>query len=539
MGKTSAKAAIRSPSVTSFVGRLLGSLAIAAAIVLIDRALGSSASAQVIALVAGLLLALGYVVDTRMGLGRARRVQSGPVADVVPTLRADALGVAMAAASAAHVMDGCARVSGEQALLAENVDSASRETTIAIDHVSDSTQRIAASTEGSLHRARQTAQDLRSGSEQARDAASSMQAFSATVHQVSQQCAEVASVNERVGAISRQTSMLALNAAIEAARAGESGRGFAVIAKEIRELADEVSAVTQASQATVAVAQDHARAAADHSTQVCEKIESVLAAMAQGSAACDVMLAEFEHTSSQFSLIAAAAEQMAASNAQVLTSVTRSKQLSAEISTRLQSAATMSHTALASTEAIQEVLGGFDEGEGDFEHTLQRCRHWQSQVEQAIGALFKGGQDVFDRHYEAIAGTNPEQFRVSYQQAFERTLQPLLDQARSELGALACTCIAGDGYMPTHNTDFAKPPSGDPGVDIKACRDKRIMTDRHGQRAATYPGRLLLQTFVRDNGDLTAEVALPIHVKDRRWGSMRFGFDPASLLGRSAARPTR
>jgi len=87
--------------------------------------------------------------------------------------------------------------------------------------------------------------------------------------------------------------------------------------------------------------------------------------------------------------------------------------------------------------------------------------------------------------------------------------------------------------MPTHNTDFSRPPSGDPAVDIKTCRDKRVMTDRHARRAATYAGRLLLQTFVRDNGDLTAEVALPIHVQGRHWGAVRFGMAPARL--RSAA----
>ena len=535
MGKSSATAAMRWPSVAPFVGRLLGSLAMAATAVLLDRALIAFAPWQVIALLGSLLLAFVSIAGIRVSSGRVRGSPQGSLREAVPTLRADALGVAMAAASASYAIDGCARMSEEQAHLAGNVDRASRETTIAIDHVSDNAQRIASSTEESLHRARHTAQDLRSGSEQAGDAATSIQAFSATVRQVSQHCAKVAAVNERIGAISRQTSILALNAAIEAARAGESGRGFAVIAKEIRELADEVSAVTQASQATVAVAQSRASEAVDHSTRVCETIESVLGTMTRGSAACDATLADQEHVASQFSLIAAAAEQMAAANAQVLASITQSRQLSAEISTRLRDAVKLSNDALVSTEAIQEVLGGFNEGDGDFERTLQRCRHWQSQVERAIGDLAGHGQDVFDRHYEAIPGTNPEQFRVSYQPAFERALQPLFDQARSDLGALACTCIAEDGYMPTHNTDFAKPPSGDPSVDIRACRDKRIMIDRYGRRAATYAGRLLLQTFVRDNGDLTSEVALPILVKGRHWGAMRFGFVPSSLLGRAVA----
>ena len=500
-----------------------------------DRALVGSAPSQVIMLAGSVLLAFAYVFNVRVRTRRAGVPDRGDISEVVPTLRADALGVAMAAASASHAIDGCARMSEEQARLSGSVDSASRETTIAIDHVSDNAQRIASSTEQSLHRARHTARDLRGASEQARDAATSMKAFSTTVHQVSQHCSEVATVNERIGAISRQTSILALNAAIEAARAGASGRGFAVIAKEIRELADEVSAVTQASQATVAVAQSRASEAAQHSEQVCGQIESVLGTLARGSAACDAVLEDLENVSSQFSQIAAAAEQMAAANTQVLSSITRSKQLSADIHARLRDAAKVSHDALASTEAIQEILGGFDEGDGHFERTLQRCRQWQSQVQRTIVNLIDEGQDVFDKQYHAIAGTNPPQFQVSYQQAFERALQPLFDQARGELSALACTCIAEDGYMPTHNSDFARSPSGDPNVDIKACRDKRIMTDRHGQRAATYSGRLLLQTFVRDNGDLTAEVALPLHINERHWGAMRFGFAPSDLLGRAAA----
>jgi len=246
------------------------------------------------------------------------------------------------------------------------------------------------------------------------------------------------------------------------------------------------------------------------------------------------MLEDLEHVASQFSQIAAAAEQMAAANNQVLSSITQSKQLSSDIHARLRDAAKVSHEALASTEAIQEVLGGFDEGDGHFERTLQSCRRWQTQAQRTIGKLIDDGQDVFDKQYHAIPGTDPQQFQVAYQHAFEHALQPLFDQARSELSALACTCIAEDGYMPTHNSDFARPPSGDPKVDIKTCRDKRIMTDRHGQRAATYAGRLLLQTFVRDNGDLTAEVALPIHIDDRHWGAMRFGFAPSSLLGRAS-----
>jgi len=412
-----------------------------------------------------------------------------------------------------------------QEALAANVFESSNIVNQAVGEVARNSDAIQSSTQNNLDLAQRSLEQMETVASTMRSTNEHIEHFSSTVAELHTNSMKINQIVSLINDISDQTNLLALNAAIEAARAGEAGRGFAVVADEVRKLAEKVKTATQ-------VIGQNTQSMINLVSDTSAKTQTIVGEVTRANgyietSATDLttMVSDFKQTTEQLSSISTAIYNLRESNQTIHSEVEGIRDHSRDISGRMKQCLESAKTLRESTEDLQCTLADFRTGNSMFDTLHDKCADFRDNVVAVLQKLNDRGVNVFDQAYKDIPGSNPKRYTTAYDSQCDAELTRMYDDLLRDVPGLTYSlAVDTNGYAPAHNGIFSNQPSGDPVVDLAKCRHKRIFNDPVGLKLAKNQKPSLFQTYVRDTGEILADLSMPILIGGRHWGAVRIGF---------------
>lgn len=420
----------------------------------------------------------------------------------------------------------------------ETLAGKSREIATAAESIAATTAQVSSNAANAAEFAIKARGDSVAGQSSLKEAIAEMRQMSARTVETSQligklqeNSSQIQAITQVINTIAGQINLLALNAAIEAARAGEHGRGFAVVADEVRKLAEKTSTAT--GEIGGMVTEIHAE-----TEQAVATMQSLVDDVNRGVGRVEYVGTQLEgilqHSSdleNQMRAIADGAERNHAEVGQISDSLGFVREQLDSFEVQMKSVSEQSMALSDLGEGLHESLIGLHL---DTIHSrmFKVARQAADEVQETFAAAVKSGkmrlEDLFDRNYKPIPGTDPQKYTALFDTFTDRALPAIQEKVLKQYPEIIYSITTDNkGYVPTHNDKFAKPPSGNYQTDLVNSRSKRIFNDRTGLRCGMNTKKLLLQTYKRDTGEIMHDISVPIFIAGKHWGGFRMGYKAA------------
>jgi len=473
-----------------------------------------------------------YTCDEISVMAQSYNEFSSKLKDIIADTRSRSVNIAVSAARLKKVIGQASNNASDQEDKAHQVFQSSSESTQAIDEIARSTIQISEQNSSNLNDVRGSSSELLKVQEQVEaihQLVSEFQTKIASLHANSQNITQILLM---VQEFSEQTYLLALNASIEAARAGDAGRGFAVVADEVRGLAQKVGSATSEIDKNISQMSSLVSDTGSSAKNILGYVESTGQFIEQTNAQFGQLVIDFEQVDGQLSSISAAIDELSYTNKSSHKQVDLITKISAEIKQEMEHSQSFSNDLEVSTEESQELLSRFIIGYGAFESIIVKGRGFHSELQ---GLLEELGQrcNIFDTNYQRVnPDQQPAKFVTSCTDKFDGCFQAVIDRFVELNSEFIYTVLVDQrGYIATHHKKVSKPMTGDFSIDNLQSRNRRIFFDtRSEQRRATHTQPFLMQTYIRDTGEILNELSIPVFVGGRHWGALIMGFNPDVLL---------
>ncbi|MFW5498129.1 MULTISPECIES: methyl-accepting chemotaxis protein [unclassified Maridesulfovibrio] len=217
------------------------------------------------------------------------------------------------------------------------------EAATAMEEMNATVLEVAQNASSSAETANQTKEKAQTGSNIVTQVLASMEEVQSVAKQLKEDVTNlgedaksIGQVMEVISDIADQTNLLALNAAIEAARAGEAGRGFAVVADEVRKLAEKTMTATQEVGAAISKIQQGTQANIGHVETAVTKINETAELSGESGEALDSIVSFVDETSAQVHSIATASEEQSATSEEINRSLAQVADISSKTTKAMQ-----------------------------------------------------------------------------------------------------------------------------------------------------------------------------------------------------------